>query len=259
MARNAFVKLDAEPSSDFEIDTFEIDGTDNLFEQLHFLRVSTAPVGATPADPGTTLSDSDQINQILTLETATADEATNTIAATFSGVLSADFTWVLSSLSPTEAILAETFFFMNDSSTQSVLFDWFIYTDWDLDDDSSGDSVEMVGSNIARQTDELVAGIVESLTTPDFFNVSECCEDDTMFDVLDGSGNLPGVTGPLLDDDQALAFQFDSILLAPGENVTYTIIKTVNTNNTNFVPEPGIIALFGLGLAGLGFARRMKA
>ena len=59
------------------------------------------------------------------------------------------------------------------------------------------------------------------------------------------------------------ALTTDGLLVAtftdddPGDNVLPGI-GTVNTTLSITVPEPGTLAIFGLGLAGLGFARRKR-
>ena len=89
---------------------------------------------------------------------------------------------------------------------------------------------------------------------------------DTAFSILDGSSNLYFSSGSLaiskgphesfvfghLANDSGFRIQWGPSAYDVGiDNLTFTVDSTT-------VPEPATIALFGLGLAGLGFSLRRK-
>lgn len=55
------------------------------------------------------------------------------------------------------------------------------------------------------------------------------------------------------------AFSAQTVLLAAGEyTISLDMVENTNMRNRNAIPAPGVLALMGLGLAGLGFSRRRK-
>lgn len=76
--------------------------------------------------------------------------------------------------------------------------------------------------------------------------------------VFDPNGN--GAPDGTINPASFGTFSASTFVLAAG---TYTLsidmIENINILTAAAVPQPGILALFGLGLAGLGFSRRRKA
>lgn len=75
-----------------------------------------------------------------------------------------------------------------------------------------------------------------------------------------GGGNFSGDTHVLYDNVSSLSYAvIDLGLLGQGATIDITRISHISEFNATSVPEPGTLALFGLGLLGLMLAARRQA
>jgi len=78
---------------------------------------------------------------------------------------------------------------------------------------------------------------------------------------------LAGVISPItaldaqntVGDGVSRIYAFDDLPTMATDTSSLGLITQFTTGPVNPVPEPGTLALFGLGLAGLGFAQRRKS
>jgi len=238
-------------SVDPELKTFSINGTDNLSEEEYHLCF----------DCNTSSKLGVELDNNLTLTSATQDEAANMVTAIFEGSgLKITFDHLLTG-GANSGTIDETITIENTQSTalQFVLTE---LDDFDLNDTSDGDSASFNG-DFFTQTDGPVSLFLSS-SSFDFFTVGDCCEFNLLTDTLVG-GHLGGVTsfGP---GDAAFALEYD-ISLAAGQSAIIRKQKVLFDNDSapagfkpkDFsVPEPGVLSLFGFGLIGLGAVRRRR-
>ena len=75
-----------------------------------------------------------------------------------------------------------------------------------------------------------------------------------------GGGNFTGDTHVLYDNASSLSYAvIDLGLLGQGATIDITRISHISEFNATSVPEPGTLALFGLGLLGLMLTARRQA
>ncbi len=240
---------------DYQLGNFVVAGVDHLFEQRFFIRFDAGP-DAGLLDPGNTLSQStDEISDLLPPLTATADDDTNTFAHTFAdrgNSLTASWDLQLTSLSAVSARIDETLTFTNATATDFVLLDLFEYEDWDVGTSGGDDTAVLAPDGTVTVTDPTATVTVLSSPAPDFARVASASTGNVETSNQDAAGNLIVLTGPVGPQDVAAAFQWNDVLLAPGESFTLTKVKSVT------VPEPASAALLGLGGLALR-ARRHSA
>lgn len=73
------------------------------------------------------------------------------------------------------------------------------------------------------------------------------------------AGSFMDITGIRLEVLEEISLPFDGPGLQPTNGNFVLTELTLDASSPVAMPEPGTLALFGLGLAGLGFARRSKA
>ena len=81
-------------------------------------------------------------------------------------------------------------------------------------------------------------------------------DEDAVDELLAGGGSSSGWTSTALST--TLTSNYDAIAFVVVMGGT-TGLRGIDNINVSTVPEPATLALFGLGLAGIGFSRRKKA
>ena len=221
-----------------------VDGVNHLFEQGWWVRHDLT---------------SDNLHQSdLDLLSATEDDDTNVIELLYTdGIIEVRSTYSLfggaggsglSDISETHVITNLT----SSTNAQDLDLTFFVYTDPDINESTDGETAEFINGDTIVQTDsDGVSEMVVTATTPithfeiDFYS---SLLDDLELDptkVLDDS------TTPLGPDDITHAFQWDFFTLDVGASATVVVQKQVNAVLT--APEPGTLALLGMGLIGLSF------
>lgn len=221
---------------------WEVDGTENLFEQSFFYRRDGFNDEAS-------ISTLDLVDTVLSDTNPFTDDRDDAIAQLWTdGSLEIETLFTLRGglAGSGESGLAEQITITNTTQDR-ISFTFFQYVDFDLGGDFSDDSGQIVDGNIAQQSDDEFT-LSETVVTPmpDAFQMDDQSVlseywDNGMIDNLNGNDSHEG--------DVAWAFQWD-ITLEAGQS--FLISK-----NKSIVPAPGAMALLGLG--GLAAARRRRA
>jgi len=148
--------------------------------------------------------------------------------------------------------IAETIRIKNTSSSPLDMH-FYQYCDLDLRGTAGGDIVSMTGGNTASQQDGGIYAC-ETVLTPVSSYLEAAVYDQTLVKLTDGAaGNLADqvTSGPVGADNVTWAFQWD-FTIAPGGEVIISKDKLL-------YPEPGALALLGLGGAMMLLRRRLRA
>lgn len=140
---------------------------------------------------------------------------------------------------------------------QVVDLRWYELTDLNLMDTAGGDSAEFVAPNQVIQTDGHATATVTSLNrNPNRWQIGS---PGSILDKMTAGKNLTKKKTPFGPGDVAHAFQYNLRLRKSGHpKDTVEILKEKELVVTT--PEPGTLALFGLGLvAPLTWRRRKRA
>ncbi len=229
-----------------------IQGVDEVFRQNFF-----ATLGVNSAGNPVTET---EIEDVLTLVSATQDEVTNQIVIVFSnGTVRVTATYTLVGAGPAATVsytaLVEN---LSDGAADLALVD---YIDFDLSQSSGGDTVSFVGPDTIRQTDPFATATLRSISSFDYFDVGECCAGNLFDRLVDG--HLGGNSGPAGPFDASGGFQ-NNIALGPFGSQTISrqlsVLRQFEPTGVPSLSTSGlsvaVLALVGLGLFAL---RRQRA
>lgn len=222
------------------LNAFVVGGVDHAFEHTYFLRNGD---GGTASGLASFSLDS------------SSQPITNFLQLVYSnGTFRIQIRYLLTD-GGMQADLAESVVVTNISG-QTASMRLFQYSDWDLANTSSNDTVTRLNSSTMQQTDGSVSGntaVHGGTPIPDFSGLSafDVIRDDItttngyFLDTAAGAG-----LGQSFSGDATYAFQWNRDLAAGG---TFTM----STDKVLAVPEPGSMIALGLGAAAL-LARRRR-
>jgi hypothetical protein len=238
---NASITYDAvdDDPGDFLLSGLEgwnVNGVAQLFQQVFAIRVGAGPT----------------INiGNLNLVSADADDATDTIAVDYSdGVVLISLTMTLGGVGNGSAITQTLEVSAGSANLFDVPISVFLYTDLDLDDDAVGDTGQTDGATLTQRDGSTLARVSTTTKTSGFQIETFGDTGSLLFDaILDGSlASLSGSTGPVTGDVNH-AFQWTFAVSEANPSFAIRVDNDV-------IPAPAPLGLLGLGMVGLGLARR---
>lgn len=235
------------------IDVF---GIDQLAQQGLFVTL-----GAN--SPGNPLTGS-SLASTYSLISATQDEDANQIVVVFSdnSTLSFTLTYTLTG-GPLTATIPYTVLVQNLSGNSQALA-LMDFIDFDLMDDSTGDTVVFTAPDTITQTGKGATATARSISAFAYQDVGECCVTSTLSRLV--SGHLSGDVGPVGPDDVSGSFQDDLQVAAAGSFTISRQLQVTIPAQPRIAPAPALspLALGGAlltlaGIAATALRRRARA
>ena len=147
---------------------------------------------------------------------------------------------------------------INNTSGSILDFHFFQYSDFDIAGTPGGDTVVLSKSGFTgriNQADQFSgANLVEVVNTPNANHGEADVVPNTLLKLNDGLATTLDDLKLSASGDAAWALQWD---VSIGVGSSFIISKDKHLG-VEFVPEPGTMALLGLGFGGLLFARKRK-
>lgn len=239
------------PASISGVYTWQVEGIDQIHQHWFWYRIGGAPEDSLASLPivaqGTTDSNFD------------GDDDTLFVRYQVAGVVRFDVRLSLDGGSPGSNVsdLAEQVQIRN-LGTSTIHLSFLQYADFDLMDDSVGDSAQIKLDPVTHLPTEVVQWkdsvvLSEIVLTPDASR-GEIAEFDDLLDVLTDldADDLNNVFGPVTLEDVTWALQWN-FTLAPGQSVL------ISKDMRLVIPEPTTGVLVGLALLGVASGLRRRA
>lgn len=250
---------EAADGAELGLNTWNVDGTDQMFQQWFWYRTG-AHTQENRVDGTGELAHVNAIASDLDGDTQNDFLLVNYADTTGPEQFTVQFRYILTggSTGSRNSDLVEVIRIRNTSTTPLSL-NFFQYVDFDLNGSSGDDSLIITGTpqNTATQSDpSLIIG--ETVVTPspwsyeaNIFSATRTKLDDAALD------NLNNSSGPIVNADATWAFQWNwsgLTAIPPGGTVLISKDKNIRPNP---IPEPSTVALAGLALAGFLLRRRL--
>ncbi len=247
---NSYLDVDLDPDVDDPSGALNwvVDGVDQLFRQWFWYRVG--PTG------GEATIDSLDLVGVSTFS-ANLDPDDNGLFALYSDpneMFTIDVLYVLAGGTPGSGVsdIAEQIRIVNTSTTDTLDFSFFQYSDFDLNGTADDDTVMASNANTVSQSDpNMIISETVVAPTPSYSEVGLYSD---IIDRLDDASptTLTNFGGPLIGD-ATWAYQWD-FTLAPGGSFIISKDKHVQR-----IPEPSTAVMLGTGFLGLmAFMKRAR-